>query len=113
LAAQDNEESDSPFKGIPDEVVLIILSYLEAEDLCRVACVCRSLNALAKDEGLWRRLVQKFLKVEPGDRDFREKYIENKGIVSLLRKMESDMSDEPVILDLPPIELEDWVPWAV
>ena len=64
LAAQDNEESDSAFKGIPDEVVLIILSYLEAEDLCRVACVCRALNALAKDEGLWRRLFQRFIKVE-------------------------------------------------
>ncbi|KAM7359302.1 F-box protein 11 isoform 1-T4 [Cochliomyia hominivorax] len=43
---------------LPDEVLLVIFSYLLEQDLCRLAQVCKRFNTIANDTELWRRLYQ-------------------------------------------------------
>ncbi|XP_077549393.1 uncharacterized protein LOC144162643 [Haemaphysalis longicornis] len=43
---------------IPEEVVLLMLSYLLEHDLCRVAKVCRRLNEISNAPTLWKSLFQ-------------------------------------------------------
>lgn len=40
--------------SLPPEISLLVLSYLDATDLCLAACVW---NRLGNDEVLWRRFV--------------------------------------------------------
>jgi len=43
---------------LPDEVILLILQKLLVRDLSRIARVCKALQVLADDEGLWRELCE-------------------------------------------------------
>lgn len=43
---------------LPDEVLLVIFSYLLEQDLCRLAQVCKRFSTIANDTELWRRLYQ-------------------------------------------------------
>lgn len=43
---------------LPDEVLLVIFSYLLEQDLCRLAQVCKRFNTIANDTELWKRLYQ-------------------------------------------------------
>jgi F-box protein 11 len=38
---------------LPDEVLLVIFSYLLEQDLCRVSQVCKRFQAIASDTKLW------------------------------------------------------------
>lgn len=42
--------------ALPPEVVLHVLSYLDAESLCAAARSCRALRAVSSEASLWRRL---------------------------------------------------------
>ena len=72
----DSTEVVPSLVGIPDELVLAILAKLGAKDLCRVSCVCRSLNAIAGDPALWKKLLRSdFPKApEPEDGDYKKAY---------------------------------------
>jgi len=41
---------------IIDEVVLIIFSYLNEQDLCNTAQLCKRFQAIANDNFLWKKL---------------------------------------------------------
>ncbi|XP_037956845.1 F-box only protein 11-like isoform X1 [Teleopsis dalmanni] len=43
---------------MPDEVLLVIFSYLMEQDLCRLSLVCKRFNTIANDTELWKRLYQ-------------------------------------------------------
>lgn len=49
----------SMWSCLPDELWLIILSYLDRDDLHSVMTTCRELNRLAHDKSLWRKLIIK------------------------------------------------------
>jgi len=49
---------------LPDEVKLLIFSYLSVSDLCGAAQVCKEFRALSVDDGLWRRF---FVKLQTKD----------------------------------------------
>ncbi|BES87525.1 f-box only protein [Nesidiocoris tenuis] len=49
-------KQDAHIESIPDEILLIIFSYLSERDLCRASRVCKRFGTLANDECLWRRL---------------------------------------------------------
>jgi len=38
---------------LPDEVILLVFSYLMEKDLCRVSQVCRRFRSIANDVELW------------------------------------------------------------
>lgn len=42
----------------PDEVLLTIFNFLEEQDLCRIALVCKRFQTIANDCELWKRLYQ-------------------------------------------------------
>lgn len=43
---------------LPDEVILLVFSYLMEKDLCRVSQVCRRFRSIANDVELWKKLYQ-------------------------------------------------------
>ena len=45
--------------GLHDDVLKEIVSFLEAESVCSVACTCRRLRKLCEYDGVWRNLVHK------------------------------------------------------
>ncbi|KAH3811888.1 hypothetical protein DPMN_140305 [Dreissena polymorpha] len=48
---------ESPFNYLPNEIIVNIFSYLNAQELCKNASpVCHKWRALAKDHSLWRVL---------------------------------------------------------
>ncbi|XP_050054431.1 uncharacterized protein LOC126549396 [Aphis gossypii] len=46
---------------VPDEVVLIIFSYLNEQDLCKTAQVCKRIQAIANDNCLWKNYIKVYL----------------------------------------------------
>ena len=40
-------------KAVPDEVLLLICSYLQEKELCRMAQTCTRLNSICQDGCLW------------------------------------------------------------
>jgi len=77
-----NSLSSSITKGffqlsIPDEVKLIIFSYLSLNELCKLSYVSKDIRALSLDDGLWMSF---FVKMNPAvnpvlDRDEHEPFI--------------------------------------
>ncbi|KAL3852519.1 hypothetical protein ACJMK2_016147 [Sinanodonta woodiana] len=58
---KEEEKSDNPEKcleieELPDEVLLNIFSYLNPQDLCRSAQVCRNWNKLAFHGSFWKQI---------------------------------------------------------
>lgn len=47
------------FIDLPSDVLLEIASWLGGEDVLRLACTCKTMNSVLKDEWLWERLVCK------------------------------------------------------
>ncbi|KAK3587105.1 hypothetical protein CHS0354_023558 [Potamilus streckersoni] len=52
----DNSEECLEIEQLPDEVLLNIFSYLNPQDLCRSAQVCRNWNKLAFHGSFWKNL---------------------------------------------------------
>jgi len=50
---QENEEESINWQDLPDEVFLLIFSYLDGDALRRMACVCKRWNILTDDKSLW------------------------------------------------------------
>eukprot|EP00794_Sanderia_malayensis_P017730 gene17730-19502_t len=46
-------------KMLPDEVLLKLCSYCAPLELCRLAVTCKRLNALCKDDSLWKSLYER------------------------------------------------------
>jgi len=44
------------FARLPDEILSILLEYLEAVDLLRLGATCRALHAFTRNEELWKAL---------------------------------------------------------
>lgn len=43
-----------PVAHLPSELVFKLFQYLDANSLCRAACVCKAWAAIANDDVLWR-----------------------------------------------------------
>ena len=39
---------------LPDEVLVLVFSYLAMEDLCIIAVCCKRLNRISSDNSLWQ-----------------------------------------------------------
>ncbi|KAJ7350145.1 F-box only protein 11 [Desmophyllum pertusum] len=64
-------------KAVPDEVLLLICSYLQERELCRMAQTCSRLNSICQDGCLWRSLyTQVFDMKKPMIKTFEGVYIE-------------------------------------
>lgn len=48
----------SPLWALPEELLLLICSYLDAQALGRLAQVCRRLRFLSSRDLLWRRIAR-------------------------------------------------------
>ncbi|KAJ7428803.1 hypothetical protein WISP_00098 [Willisornis vidua] len=48
----------SPLWALPEELLLLICSYLDAQALGRLAQVCRRLRFLSSRDVLWRRIAR-------------------------------------------------------
>lgn len=61
---QAEEEIPEVWDSLPYSLLLRVLSYLSARDICRVGCVCKSWSAAADDRLLWRDKFQQDWKVD-------------------------------------------------
>lgn len=74
---RQEENLECYIEAIPDEVLLLICSYLKEKDLCRLAQTCSRLNTLSQDGCLWRSLYsQVFGMKKPLVKTFEGVYIE-------------------------------------
>ncbi|MEE6486074.1 hypothetical protein FKM82_014496 [Ascaphus truei] len=57
------------FLHLPEEILLLVLSYLDPRALCRLGQVCRKLSHFSGRDAVWRRIAKKCLNsgfVQPG-----------------------------------------------
>eukprot|EP00112_Aurelia_sp_Birch-Aquarium-sp1_P013583 Seg2885.4 transcript_id=Seg2885.4/GoldUCD/mRNA.D3Y31 product="F-box only protein 11" protein_id=Seg2885.4/GoldUCD/D3Y31 len=53
-------------KMLPDEVLLKLCSYCPPEELCKLSMTCKRLNALCRDDSLWKTLYTRvYRKIRP------------------------------------------------
>lgn len=50
----DEEEAETKLLDLPEEILLLVLSFLKAQDIIRVGCTCRSLREIASQDLVWR-----------------------------------------------------------
>jgi len=59
---EDEDDENIDWHQLPDEVFLLIFSYLDGDALGRMACVCKRWQKLTEDKSLWnKRAVLKVL----------------------------------------------------
>jgi hypothetical protein len=46
--------SKSPFRNVPNEILLRIFQLLSVRDLCHVSLVCRSFKMIADQDDIWK-----------------------------------------------------------
>mmetsp|Transcript_45019 Transcript_45019/g.73356 ORF Transcript_45019/g.73356 Transcript_45019/m.73356 type:complete len:143 (-) Transcript_45019:76-504(-) len=51
--------SNDEILSFPNDVILLILSFLSAKDICHVAATCRRWSDLTEDDNLWHALYLK------------------------------------------------------
>ena len=56
LAEQNLMAAAGGFKILPEELIAILLEYLEPADLLRLGGSCRALHAFTRNEELWRTI---------------------------------------------------------
>eukprot|EP01116_Phalansterium_solitarium_P024106 TRINITY_DN8721_c0_g1_i1.p1 TRINITY_DN8721_c0_g1~~TRINITY_DN8721_c0_g1_i1.p1 ORF type:complete len:473 (+),score=80.48 TRINITY_DN8721_c0_g1_i1:207-1625(+) len=62
VATRSNVETfDSHVLSLPDEIILLILCFVEPRDLTNLARVCRRLSAICSEENMWKTNVAKSL----------------------------------------------------
>ena len=83
-------------EALPDDVTVLVLSFLTASDLCSVSGVSRRLRTVAVSESLWANLLHGRLMsaVRPSLQGSRATYIAiEKGVNSLLSQFLKDTSE--------------------
>lgn len=56
MSLNDVKKKQTQIDHMPDEVILKMFSYFNAQDLCHCACVSSRWNLLAMDGSLWKEL---------------------------------------------------------
>lgn len=49
----DSKNSQYTLLALPDDVLYVILAYLQPKDLCRLSCVCQRFHDLTSKDSVW------------------------------------------------------------
>ena len=56
LAAENLRDAIGTFKTLPDDLILILLEFLDGPDLLRIGRTCKAFYAFTRAEELWKAL---------------------------------------------------------
>mmetsp|Transcript_34754 Transcript_34754/g.61170 ORF Transcript_34754/g.61170 Transcript_34754/m.61170 type:complete len:121 (-) Transcript_34754:1394-1756(-) len=85
---------------LPDELLILLLVWLPAQDICQVSLASRRFHAVATNDSLWRAVFEQRWSTPPKSR-FRvmKLYAElNLGVHSVLHQYSKDMAKLNVLL---------------
>lgn len=52
---EDDAEEEIKLSDLPEEIVLLVFSFLKVKEIIRVGCTCRSLRDLSSQDVVWRQ----------------------------------------------------------